>query len=100
MDAIINYNETVGFLKNPPSLEPCLDFANIHALHKHVIKALSQLFCPQSTIHGWSGLAINPATYLLLVGTTFVIPMHPGKTAVYPQWAAPTTVKMIDATFL
>jgi hypothetical protein len=26
--------------------------------------------------------------------------MDPGATAVYPQWAAPTTIKMIDATFL
>jgi hypothetical protein len=99
MDAIIDYNEVVGFLKNPPTLEPRPDFANIHILHKHMIKALSQLFCPQSTIHGWSGLAINPATYLLLEGTVFVIPMDPGATPVYPQWAAPTTVKMIDAMF-
>jgi hypothetical protein len=67
---------------------------------KHIIKALSQLFCPQSAIHGWSGLAIDPTTYLLLEGTMFVIPMDPGATAVYPQWAAPTTIKMIDATFL
>jgi hypothetical protein len=27
MDAIINYNEAAGFLKNPPLLEPCPDFA-------------------------------------------------------------------------
>jgi hypothetical protein len=77
-----------------------LGFANICALQKHVIKALSQLFCSQSTIHGWSGLAINPTTYLLLESTTFVTFMEAGAMAVYPQWAAPTTVKMIDATFL
>ena len=65
-----------------------------------MIKVLSQLFCPQSAIHGWSGLTIDPAIYLLLEGTTFVIPMDPGATAVYPQWAAPTTIKMINATFL
>jgi hypothetical protein len=64
-----------------------------------VIKALSQLFCSQA-INGWLGLAIDPATYLLLEGTAFVIPMDPGATAVYPQWTAPTTVKMIDTTFL
>jgi hypothetical protein len=100
MDAIINYNEAAGFLKNPPSLEPHPDFANICAHQKHVIKALSQLFCQQSTIHGLLSLAINPATYLLLEGTAFVIPMDPGATVVYLQWAAPTTIKMIDATFL
>jgi hypothetical protein len=100
MDAIINYDELAGFLKNPPSLEPRPDFAYICALRKHMIKVLSQLFCPQSTIHGWLGLALNPATYLLLEGTVFVIPMDPGATVVCPQWAAPTTIKMIDATFL
>jgi hypothetical protein len=100
INAIIDYNEAAGFLKNPPLLEPCPDFANIWALCKHVIKVLSQLFCPQSPIHGWSGLATFPATYLLLEGTAFVIPMDLGATAVYPQWAAPTTIKMIDATFL
>jgi hypothetical protein len=82
MDAIIDYDEAAGFLKNPPSLEPCPDFANTRALRKHMIKALSQLFCPQSAIHGWSGLAIHPATYFLLEGTAFVIPMDPGATAV------------------
>jgi hypothetical protein len=100
MDAIIDYNEAAVFLKNPPLLEPRPDYANVCALRKHVIKALSQLFCPQSTIHGWSGPAINPATYFLLEGTAFVIPIDPGATEVYPQWAAPTTVKMADATFL
>jgi hypothetical protein len=65
-----------------------------------MIKAFSRLFCPQSAIHGWSGLAIDPTTYLLLEGTVFVIPIDPGAMAVYSQWAAPTTVKMIDATFL
>jgi hypothetical protein len=59
MGTIIDYNEAAGFLKNPFLLEPHPDFATICALQKHVIKALFQLFCPQSTIHGWSGLAIN-----------------------------------------
>jgi hypothetical protein len=100
IDAIIDYDEAACFLKNPPLLEPRSDFANICALQKHVSKALSQLFCPQSTIHGWSGLAIDPATYLLLEGMAFVIPIDPGAMAVYPQWATPTTVKMIDVAFL
>jgi hypothetical protein len=99
MDTIINYNDVVGFLKNPPSLELRPDFANICAIQKHVIKVLSQLFCSQSAIHGWLGLAINPATYLLLEGTMFVIPMDPGAMAVYPQWAALTNLNMIDAPF-
>jgi hypothetical protein len=100
MDAVIDYDEAAGFLKTPPSLEPCPEFTNIRALKKHLIKALSQLYCPQSAIHRWAGPAMDPAMYQLLEGTAFVVPIDPGPTAIYPQWAAPTMVKMIDATFL
>jgi hypothetical protein len=85
MDAIIDYDKAVGFLKNPHLREPHPDFANICALHKHAIKALSQLYWPQSTIHGWSGLAINPAIYLLFEVNVFVISNDPGATAIYPH---------------
>ncbi len=54
----------------------------------------------QSAIHRWAGLAMDSATYLLLEGAAFLVPIDPGPMAIYPQWAAPTTVKMIDATFL
>ena len=60
---------------------------------------LSQLFCPQSAVHGWSGLAMDPVIYYLVKGTAFATPNDPGPTSVYSQWATPTTVKMIDATF-
>ena len=100
MDAVIKYDKAAGYLKNPPSLEPRLDFNNIRALKQHVIKALPQMFCPQSAIHGWAGLAMDPATYLLFEGIAFAAINNPGPTAIYPQWAAPTTVKMIDTTFL
>jgi hypothetical protein len=89
MDIIIDYNEAAGFLKNPHSLEPCPNFTNICTLHKHVIKALFQLFCPQSTIHGWSGLVMDPTTHLLLEGTLFVVPNDPRATAIYPQCPPP-----------
>jgi hypothetical protein len=72
------------------SLEPCLNFTNICALRKLIINALSQLFFLQSTVHGWLGLAMDPATYHLLEGVAFVTPNDPGPTPVYPQWAAPT----------
>ncbi len=65
-----------------------------------MIKALSQLYCPQSAIHGWAGLAMDLAMYQFLKGTAFFLPINPGLTAIYPQWVAPTTVKMINATFL
>jgi hypothetical protein len=90
MDVVIEYDKAAGYLKHPPSLEPRPDFNNIRALKKHVTNALSQMFCPQS----------DPATYILLGGIAFAAINDPGPTAIYPQWAALTTVKMIDATFL
>jgi hypothetical protein len=82
------------------SLEPHPDFNNIHALKQHVIKALSQMFSPQNAVLGWAGLGMDPARYQLLGGTVFAAIRDSGPTAIYPQWAAPTTIKMIDATFL
>jgi hypothetical protein len=99
MDAVINYDKAAGFLKNPPSLEPCPNFDNICALQKNMVKALLQLSCPQSAIHGWFGLAMDPATYFLLEGVAFTIPANPGSTANFPNWSVSTTVKMIEATF-
>ena len=43
---------------------------------------------------------MDPAKYQLLGGIVFAAIRDPGPMAIYPQWAAPTTVKMIDATFL
>ena len=84
MDAIIEYDEAVGYLKKP-FLEPCLDFNNIRSLKQHVIKALSQMFCPKSAIRRWTELAMDPARYLLLGGIVFVTINDPGLTAIYPQ---------------
>jgi hypothetical protein len=84
MDAVINYDEAAGFLKNPPSLEPRPNFTNIRALQKHIVQVLVQLSCPQSAIHGWSGLAMDPTTYLLLEGAAFTIPPDLGPMAIFP----------------
>jgi hypothetical protein len=101
MDTVIDYDEAAGFLKNPPSLEPCPNFTNICTLQKHIVQALAQLSCPQSDIHGWLGLAMDPATYLLLEGAAFTIPPDPGPTAIFPGGAgvARTAMKTIQATF-
>jgi hypothetical protein len=102
MDAIIEYDEAAGFLKNPPSLEPRPNFTNIRALQKHIVQGLAQLSCPQSAIHGWSGLAMDPAAYSLLEGTAFVIPPDPGPTPVFPGGVAVarTIMKTTEATFV
>jgi hypothetical protein len=63
------------------------------------VRALRQLVCPQSLIHGWSGLAITPAMYLLLEPQPFVELVNPGDTAIYPPFLPPSTIKMIDAAF-
>jgi hypothetical protein len=100
MDAIITLEEVMGFLKNPPSLAPRPDFNQLRTLHQHIVRALKQLTCPQSAIHGWSGLAITPAMYILLEPQPFTEPVDlPGNTAVYPQFLPAATIKMIDAAF-
>ena len=43
---------------------------------------------------------MDPATYILLGGIALAAINDSGPMAVYPQWVAPTTVKMINATFL
>jgi hypothetical protein len=52
MDAIINYDEAAGFLKNPPSLEPHPNFTNNCALQKHIVQVLPHHSFPQSTTGG------------------------------------------------
>jgi hypothetical protein len=99
MDAIITLEEVTEFRKNPPSLALGPDFTCLRALRQHIVRALRQLTCSQSPIHGWSGLAITLAMYLLLEPQPFVAPANPGDTAVYPQFAPPLTIKMIDAAF-
>jgi hypothetical protein len=101
MDAVIDHDKAAGFLKNPPSLEPRPNFTNIRALQKHIVQALAQLLCPQSAIHGWSGLAMDPATYLLLEGAAFTIPPNPGPMAIFLGGAAVarTVMKTTQAAF-
>jgi hypothetical protein len=99
MDHLITIEEAAEFLKDPPSVSPRPDFAKVRALRKHVIKALKQLDCPQSLAHGWSGLVMDPALYILLEPNEFVLPVSPGATAIYPQFAAPAQMKMIDNVF-
>ena len=93
MDTLTTFDEAEGFLKNPPSLAPCPDFYKLQALRQHIVRALKQLVCPQSPIHGWSGLAMDPDVYSLLEPTLFASPANPGATPVYPQFATPAQIK-------
>ncbi len=100
MDSLITLDEASKFLKNPPSLSSRPDFSKLRALRKHMIKALKQLVCPQSAIHGWSGMVLSPMVYALLEPTPFVITVNPGPVAAYPQFATPAMIKQPDAVFL
>jgi hypothetical protein len=100
MDQLITFGEAAGFLKNPPTLAPCPDFAKIQALRKHINTALIQLMCPQSQIQGWAGLAMEPNMYALLEVVPFAIPINPGNAPIYTQFATPSHMKMADAIFL
>jgi hypothetical protein len=99
LDQLITIEEVVEFLKNPPSVSPQLDFAKVWALWKHIIKALKQLECPQSQVHEWSGLVMDLALYILLKANAFVIPVSPGPTAIYPQFATLAQMKMIGNVY-
>ncbi len=74
MDSLITYDEVAEFLKNPPLLSPRPDFSKMRALRKHMVKALKQLVCPQSAVHGWTGMVLSPMVYALLEPTAFAIP--------------------------
>ncbi len=82
MNSLITYDEAAEFLKNPPSLSPRPDFTKMRVLRKHMVKALKQLLCPQSTVHGWTGMVLSPMMYALLEPTSFAIPGNPGLVAV------------------
>jgi hypothetical protein len=43
---------------------------------------------------------MEPATYHLLECTPLIVLIDLRAMAIYPQWAAPTTIKMINAMFL
>jgi hypothetical protein len=100
MDHLITYEEAVVFLKHPPSLAACPDFARIRALHKHIVTALKQLVCPQSAIHGWAGLVMDPVMYTLLEPTALFASIgNPGNFPVYANFVTKAAIKMTDKQF-
>ena len=99
MDSLITYDEAAEFLKNPPSLSPRPGFTNMRALIKHMVTALKQLVCPQSAVHGWTGMVLLLMVYALLEPTAFAVPGNPGTVAVYNQFATPTQIKKAKNLF-
>jgi hypothetical protein len=104
MDSLITYNETAEFLKNHPTMLPRPDlprpdFAKLRALCKHMMQVLKQLVCPQSQIHGWTGLVMDPGLHALIEPNPFNILINPGATPVYQNFATPAMMKMVDYAF-
>jgi hypothetical protein len=99
MDSLITYDEAAEFLKNPPTMLPRPDFAKLRALRKHMTQALKQLVCPQSQIHGWTGLVMAPGLYSLIETFDFFIPPDPGPVPMYTPFATPSAIKMVDYAF-
>jgi hypothetical protein len=62
-------------------------------------QALKQLVCLQSQIHGLTGLVMVPGLYALIEPIPFNIPINPGATPVYQNFAPPAMMKMVDYTF-
>jgi hypothetical protein len=99
MDTIVPFDNVVDCLRNPPSVHPRPDFAKLRALCLHLTKALKFFECPQSALHGWSGLVMALAVYALLEPVPFFVPTDPGAAPVYTPFTTPAAIKMIDATF-
>jgi hypothetical protein len=101
MDHLNTYEEAVVFKKNPPSLAPRPDFARIRALRKHIVTAHKLIVCPQSAIHGWGGLVMDPVMYALLKPTAplFIGVNNPGNFPVYANFAPEAAIKMTDKQF-
>ncbi len=96
MNQLITFDEAAGYLKNSPLLAPRPNIPKIRALCKHITQALKQLDCPQSMIHGWAGLVMDPTIYTLMKVAAFVMPPAPGNLPVYQQFATVQMIKMAD----
>jgi hypothetical protein len=87
MDAIIDYDERAGSLKNPPWLEPRPNFTNIRALQKHIVQALAQLSCPQSAT---GGTTPSGGTDISAKVAAAINQLSANQTAIMSQMAAAT----------
>jgi hypothetical protein len=100
MDHLFTYEEAAGFLKNPPTLAPCPEFAKICALRKHIVMALKQIVCPQSTIHRRLVLVMDLVMYKLIEPTTpFVLVANQGSFPMYNNFTTEAAIKTTNKQF-
>lgn len=99
MDYVISSEEITGLLKNPPTLAPRPNFFRLRAIRRHIVNVLKHLHHPTYPIHGWTGMATQPALFALLDPVPFLMPGDPGGYPVYAQFASTSQIKMIDGDF-
>ena len=99
MDNVISLEEVTGLLKNPPSLAPRPNFFRLRAVRRHIVNVLKNLQHPSYPIHGWTGMATQPALFALLDPLPFIMPGDPGAYPVYGQFALAPQIRMIDGDF-
>ncbi len=62
-------------------------------------QALKQLVCPQSQIHGWTGLVMDLGLYALIEPVTFTVLVNSGAMPVNQNFAPPAMMKMVGYAF-
>ena len=71
IDIIITYDAVRMLLANPPSLNPCPNFFNIHELSSDFAREVKKIPCPQSPVNGWAGAIMSPEMYVLINANLF-----------------------------
>ncbi len=99
MDTIITYDEVIGFLKHLPTLAPRPDITRLRALRKHMKDALKKSPFPQSAIHGWTSLVMDPTMYPLLESLPFAIPVNSGGVPAILWTLTTATIKILTLEF-
>ena len=99
MDDMILYDDIKEMLESPPTLAPRPNFFRLRAFRGYIVdvmKKIPHLGYPQ---HGWAGMVLQPAIFSLLNAIPYAQPSNPGLYPVYPQFALPAAMKMINNRF-
>ena len=99
MDDMILYDEITGMLNSPPTLAPRPNFFRLRAFRRYIVDVMKQIPHPGYPQHRWAGMVLQPAIFALINATPFAPPPNPGLFAIYPQFALPAAMKMIDNQF-
>ena len=99
MDDTILYDDIKGMLDIPPTLAPRPNFFRLRSFRQYIVDVIKQIPHPGNPQHGWAGMVLQPAIFALINATPFATPPNPGLYAVYPQFAQPAAIKLINNQF-